>query len=66
MPCRDGIALAKALQDREFEGPIVLITVFGDESAERAADAGVTSILQKPISREDLGIVIRTLLDESD
>ena len=66
MPGRDGIALAKALRDREFEGPIVLITGFGDESAERAAEAGVTTILQKPIPREDLGIVIRTLLDESD
>ena len=66
MPGRDGIALAGALREREFAGPIALITGFGDESARRAAEAGVTKILQKPIPREDLGIAIRKLLDQSD
>ena len=66
MPGRDGIELAGALRERKFAGPIALITGFGDESARRAAEAGVTKILQKPISREDLGIAIRKLLDQSD
>ncbi|MDA0296935.1 MAG: ATP-binding protein [Planctomycetota bacterium] len=64
MPDRDGISLAESLRDRGFAGPIVLITGFGHESAERASEAGVTEILQKPIPREDLGIVIRRLLDQ--
>jgi CheY-like chemotaxis protein len=63
MPDRDGISLTESLRDRGFTGPIVLLTGFGDDSVERAAKAGVTEILQKPIPREDLGIAIRRLLD---
>ena len=64
MPDHDGISLTESLRDQGFKGPIVLITGYGDESAERATVAGVTEILQKPIAREDLGIAIRRLLDE--
>ena len=64
MPDHDGISLTESLRDQGFKGAIVLITGYGDESAERATVAGVTEILQKPIAREDLGIAIRRLLDE--
>ena len=63
MPGRDGIELIRDLRARGFEGPLVLITGFGDESAAAATEAGADRILRKPISREDLGACIRSLLD---
>ena len=66
MPERDGIDLIRDLRARGFEGPLVLITGFGDASATAAAEAGADRILRKPISREDLGICLRSLLDSND
>lgn len=66
MPDRDGIDLIRDLRTRGFEGPLVLITGFGDASATAAAEAGADRILRKPISREDLGICLRSLLDSND
>ena len=66
MPDRDGIDLIRDLRARGFEGPLVLITGFGDASAATAIEAGADRILRKPISREDLGVCLRCLLDASD
>jgi signal transduction histidine kinase/ActR/RegA family two-component response regulator/putative methionine-R-sulfoxide reductase with GAF domain len=66
MPERNGIDLMGDLRARGFEGPLVLITGFGDESAAAAIEAGADRILRKPISREDLGVCLRCLLDASD
>ena len=63
MPGRNGIELIRDLRERGFEGPLVLITGFGDESAAAATEAGADRILRKPISREELGACIRSLLD---
>ncbi|MAH66240.1 MAG: hypothetical protein CMJ27_07595 [Phycisphaerae bacterium] len=63
MPGRSGIELISDLRTRGFEGPLVLITGFGDESATAAIEAGADRILRKPISRDELGVCIRSLLD---
>lgn len=66
MPDRNGIELISDLRQRGFKGPLVLITGFGDESAAAAIAAGTDQILKKPISREELGVCIRNLLDSAD
>ncbi|MFN0132800.1 MAG: sigma-54-dependent transcriptional regulator [Phycisphaerales bacterium] len=60
----DGIDLVRRLRDDAFEGSIVVITGFGTvESAVVAMKLGADDYLQKPISLEELVLLIDRILD---
>ena len=55
MPIFDGLAAAKTICKEELAGCVVILTAFSDgEIVARAAEAGVTGYLVKPIDRSKL------------
>lgn len=55
MPVFDGLAAAETICREELAGCVVMLTAFSDEEiVERAAKAGVTGYLVKPIDRSKL------------
>jgi CheY-like chemotaxis protein len=56
MPIMDGINATKVI--REIKGlenvPIVALTAYGKENGKRAAQAGVTDVVNKPLSFAEL------------
>ncbi len=64
LPDMGGIDLIRTARERGFDGPIVVLTAFGSvTSAVSAIKAGASEYLQKPVSSDDLEIVIRRCLD---
>lgn len=56
MPIMDGINAAKVIREiKELENvPIVALTAYGKENGERAAQAGITEVVDKPLRFEEL------------
>lgn len=60
----NGIDLVKRLRDDSFDGPIVVMTAYGTvESAVTAMKHGADDYLQKPVSLEELTMLIDRLLE---
>lgn len=64
MPDMDGIALCKAIRERNITAPIVMITGWASEQLERRAEtAGVDFFLTKPFTYEQMiGIMKATAI----
>lgn len=66
MPTMNGIELAHELSRIRPDMPIILATGFGEASVSaKAKDAGIRRLLKKPLHTDELGIVVRAVLDES-
>lgn len=64
MPDRSGIDLAMSIRARWPKPPIILLTGYAVEDAERqAAGSGVSKIVGKPIGPEELDQVIKKFLE---
>ncbi len=60
----NGIDLVGRLRDDSFEGPIVVMTAYGTiESAVSAMKRGADDYLQKPVSLEELSLLVERLLE---
>jgi len=68
MPRLEGLDLTRILrQERDFKGPIIVLTQQGDNSMiRRAKDLGVNGWLIKPFKGEELLLIIKRLLGEKD
>ena len=68
MPGMSGLELQGALQSREIELPVIIITAHGETSAARTSlKAGAVDFLEKPIDRDQLLSAIREgLTSESE
>lgn len=66
MPRMDGIEACQQIRElpRYMEVPIVILTVFDDETLKRRAlRAGATSFLPKPFSRAELLLALNPLIE---
>lgn len=55
LPGLDGFDIAERLRERAFEGTVILMTGRSDDRIRRrAADHGITALLEKPIRSEAL------------
>ena len=60
----NGIELVGRLRDDGFEGPIIVMTAYGTiESAVAAMKRGADDYLQKPLSLEELSLLVERLLE---
>lgn len=68
MPRLEGLDLTRILrQERDFKGPIIVLTQQGDNSMiRRAKELGVNGWLIKPFKGEELLLIIKRLLGEKD
>jgi CheY-like chemotaxis protein len=69
MPRLDGFEVCRKIRALEYgaDVPILMVTGLADsESARRAADAGATDFITKPINWAKLGRLIEQHLSESD
>ncbi|HVO67642.1 MAG TPA: PAS domain S-box protein [Syntrophales bacterium] len=65
MPKMTGVELAKKLMEVRPNMPIILCTGFSDRISEgEAKKLGIREYLMKPISMEDMALVVRGLLDD--
>lgn len=65
MPEITGDALARYIREMTPEMPVILCSGYSDRISHETAQAlGVNAFLRKPISREDLVCVVRSVLDE--
>ena len=60
MPGMTGLQLARKARESLSELPVVLMTGFGDKTV---ADTAVTSFLRKPFKPEEIGSVVREVLN---
>jgi len=67
MPAWNGLAGLEGLGNNPLLPPIVLITAFGsDEVRQRAQQAGVVAVVDKPFDLEDLTALADTLIAQPD
>lgn len=67
MPGMDGIALLKEIRKRDDSVPVVMLTAHGTvETAVEAMKLGATDYLSKPISRDELTLVVGKTLRMRD
>ena len=66
MPLLSGIDMIKMLREMpEFAGtPIIAITAYGKDGAERAKQAGADKVMPKPVEYDLFREYIRSLLDQ--
>ena len=63
MPGLTGTQLAKAVRDQGFDIPVLLVSGYGGaQLAQRAAVAGVSRVLTKPLQRAELAGALAELL----
>ena len=63
MPEMNGIELIEHLREHGFDSAAAVFTGYGEDAIATAADSGVDEVIRKPISRKDLGTVIRRLIE---
>ena len=64
MPNMTGIELAKKIRELRAEIPIILCTGYNDKNIrEKAVRAKINLRLQKPLTKKDLAIALRNVLD---
>lgn len=67
LPKRDGITLCRQLRDKNYHGPILLLTAYQASGAKvRGLDAGADDYVLKPCTTEELLARIRALLRRRD
>ena len=60
MPDMDGLALVRRLREQDFDGPIVVMSVYGGHlSEEDVRDAGADAFLHKPVGGRQLRRCLR-------
>ena len=60
----DGIDYVRELRSEGFEGPVVIVTGYGSvEGAVAAMKSGADDYLQKPVSLEELVLLVQRLLE---
>jgi PAS domain S-box-containing protein len=65
MPQMTGLDVVHALGERAMDLPVILCTGYSERlTPERAAEEGLSAILNKPISNSELAHAVRTALDE--
>ncbi|HYA13496.1 MAG TPA: PAS domain S-box protein [Syntrophales bacterium] len=65
MPKMTGIELAKKVMEVRPNMPIILCTGFSDRISEgEAKELGVREYLMKPVSMEDMALIVRGILDD--
>ncbi len=65
MPNMNGTQLAEELKKAKPNLPIILVSGFGEQiSSESIESGGITAFLEKPILPEELGRLIRSILNE--
>jgi len=63
----DGIAVLKALRDRGWNGPAILVTAFSSKALVRQAiEAGFTSVFEKPLREHALVDTVLRLVHQPD
>ncbi len=61
----DGLSVVQQVRERGFEGAIVVVTGYGSvEGAVAAMKQGADDYLLKPVSLEELGLLLERLLEE--
>ena len=65
MPVMDGMALVRAVHERKFAIPIILVSGFVDAGLRWAHGLGVEALMEKPLTRKDLLLALEHLLTES-
>ena len=66
MPGMDGLELQRRLADSDLRIPIIFLTALAsDEEERRARRAGAVDFLRKPIGKEALLRVLRTVFEQS-
>lgn len=65
MPGMNGLELIEHLRRSGFPSAAAVFTGYGEEAIATAAKSGVDEVIRKPISREDLGITIRRLIEQA-
>ena len=64
MPNITGLVLAKQIRILNPDIPIILCTGFGHKfTKEEAVDHGLSGVIRKPVSRKDIGLTVRRVLD---
>ena len=63
MPGMNGLELIEHLREHGFQSAAAVFTGYGEDAIATAADSGVDEVIRKPISREDLGMTIRRLIE---
>ena len=63
MPEMNGLELIEHLREHGFQSAAAVFTGYGEDAIATAADCGVDEVIRKPISREDLGMTIRRLIE---
>jgi len=64
LPDGDGISVVESLRGRGFEGGLVVMTAFATiESAVSAMKLGADEYLQKPVSLDELALIVERLLE---
>lgn len=67
MPGMTGKELAKQLMGIRDDIPLILCTGFSDDiDAEEARSMGIKAFVAKPISRSDISLIIRNILDRKE
>lgn len=66
MPGQNGIDLAKSIHARWPGLPIILLTGYGVEDAERAAaGSGVSRVIGKPVMPDELRMIVNAVLKKT-
>lgn len=66
MPRMDGIQATRKIREIGYDGPIVALTAFTDDSnREACSDAGMQAFLGKPIKRPALKEILAKVRDSS-
>jgi DNA-binding NtrC family response regulator len=67
LPDSDGIELTRQLRDQGADFPIIIITAYGTvDTAVAAMKQGAHDFVQKPISMEELQLVVHRCLEDRD
>lgn len=64
MPDMTGLELAEKIRKLRPDMPVILCTGYNDKATrEKAAKARINALLQKPITKNDLAVALRKVLD---
>ena len=66
LPGRDGLDVLREIRKRRPDLPVILCTGYSSQiSEEKAKSFGIQGFAMKPLSKKELGDLIRTVLDSN-